>query len=228
MDILICVVLWSSFMALEIVILLPSPIWLLWYDDITCYDMGYQVCDPYDGTLKQFWVALERANNVGDLDDWEIISWTIVKKLNKKVTIPLAARSDTWQKEQLDRCHLPGELRRHKPEIHRNSLRSAGSSPRSPWYDDDDGGGWLVGMIICVEIIFFYFGGFDSDREIIRGRDKRLWFVIDVRKDQAGVNCFRSEPHKSTDRFVDTDLVFQQIYFIPMSCLIDPFVCFSH
>ena len=94
-------------------------------------------------------------------------------------------------------------------------------------YNDDDGG-WLVGMIICVEIIFFYFGGFDSDREIIRGRDKRLWFVIDVRKDQAGVNCFRSEPHKSTDRFVDTDLVFQQIYFIPMTCLIDPFVCFSH
>ena len=58
---------------------------------------------------------------------------------------------------------------------------------------------------------------FTLDREIIRGRDKGLWFVIDVRKDQAGVNCFRSEPHKSTDRFVDTDLVFQQIYFFPMS-----------
>ena len=215
-------------MALKIVILLPLPIWLPWYDDITCYDMGYKDSDPYDDTLKQFWVALERANNVGDLDDWEIISWTIVKKLKNKVTIPSAARSDTWQKEQLDRCHLLGELRRHKPEIHRNSLRSAGSSPRSPglqrwWW-------WLIGwddnlnlQIICVEMIFF-----TLDREIIRGRDKRLWFVIDVRKDQAGVNCFRSEPHKSTDRFVDTDLVFQQIYFIPVSCLIDPFVCFSH
>ena len=52
--------------------------------------------------------------------------------------------------------------------------------------------------------------------------------MIDVRKHQAGVNCLPSEqPHKSTmDKLVDTDVLFQQICFIKVRCLIHPFLYF--
>ena len=181
--------------------MISSTIW--WYGR---YDMmifhamilRYKDCDAADDnlcddTLKQRRVALDRANNVTkcDADDYyqdkeinfaddcENCPWDDFHANFKRKWwyVPLAAPSDTWQKEQLGQSHLLSELRQHKPEIHRNSLRLVGSSRRSPllqgfwwwwcgqdnvwwWgclYDDNQSCKWFV-MTLAPRLCWFWLG----------------------------------------------------------------------